>query len=47
MVDGNPLGDPLTRTAAPKPREGYLYPMSGPGLGVVMNEAAVREMAAR
>jgi D-arabinonate dehydratase/D-galactarolactone cycloisomerase len=46
MVEGNPLGDPLVTTPVPRPRGGYLEPVDGPGLGVVMDEAAVRRMAA-
>lgn len=47
MVDGNPLGDPLVKTPVPQPLDGYLDPPDGPGLGVVMDESAVRQMAAR
>jgi D-galactarolactone cycloisomerase len=45
MVDGNPLGDPLLESPIPQPRDGYLYPLSGSGLGVRLNESAVRRMA--
>jgi D-galactarolactone cycloisomerase len=47
MVNGNPLGDPLVKTPLPQPTDGYLQPIDGPGLSVIMDEAAVREMAAR
>jgi D-galactarolactone cycloisomerase len=45
MVDGNPLGDPLLESPIPQPHDGYLYPLSGSGLGVRLNESAVRRMA--
>jgi len=45
MVDGNPLGDPLLESPIPQPRDGYLYPLTGSGLGVRLNESAVRRMA--
>lgn len=45
MVDGNPLGDALLKSTMPRPQDGYLYPVEGAGLGVELDEAAVREMA--
>jgi D-arabinonate dehydratase/D-galactarolactone cycloisomerase len=47
MVEGNPLGDPLVSAPVPRPHDGYLEPVEAPGLGVVMNEHAVRQMATR
>jgi D-galactarolactone cycloisomerase len=46
MVDGNPLGDPLVLAPIPQPEQGYLRPTPGAGLGVRMDEQAVRRLAA-
>jgi D-galactarolactone cycloisomerase len=45
MVDGNPLGDPLLQSPMPQPEDGYLKPLEGAGLGVALDEAAVRHLA--
>ena len=46
MVDGNPLGEPLLMAPMPQPEGGYLAAPVGSGLGVQLDEAAVRRMAA-
>jgi D-galactarolactone cycloisomerase len=46
MVEGNPLGEPLLKAPMPQPQDGYLAAPTGPGLGVQLDEAAVRRMAA-
>jgi L-alanine-DL-glutamate epimerase-like enolase superfamily enzyme len=46
MVDGNPLGEPLLLVPMPQPKDGYLDAPVGPGLGVQLDERAVRQMAA-
>jgi D-arabinonate dehydratase/D-galactarolactone cycloisomerase len=45
MVDGNPLGDPLLATPMPRPVDGYVNAPDGPGLGIRLDEGAVRELA--
>ncbi len=45
MVDGNPLGDPLLATPMPRPIDGYVNAPRGPGLGIQLDEDAVRELA--
>lgn len=45
MVDGNPLGDALLHTPIARPVEGYVTVPSAPGLGIQVNEAAVRALA--
>jgi len=47
MVDGNPLGDPLLLRPLPAPVDGYVEAPDGPGLGIEIDEEAVRAMAAR
>jgi D-arabinonate dehydratase/D-galactarolactone cycloisomerase len=46
MVDGNPLGEPLLKVPMPQPEGGYLAAPVGSGLGVQLDEAALRRMAA-
>jgi L-alanine-DL-glutamate epimerase-like enolase superfamily enzyme len=46
MVDGNPLGEPLLKAPMPQPEGGYLAAPVGSGLGVQLDEAAIRRMAA-
>jgi len=45
MVEGNPLGDPLLKVPMPQPEGGYLASPAGSGLGVELDEEAVRRMA--
>jgi D-galactarolactone cycloisomerase len=45
MVEGNPLGDPLLKVPMPQPADGYLAAPEGFGLGVQVDEEAVRRMA--
>jgi D-galactarolactone cycloisomerase len=45
MVEGNPLGDPLLKVPMPQPEDGYLAAPGGSGLGVQLDEEAVRRMA--
>jgi D-galactarolactone cycloisomerase len=46
MVDGNPLGEPLLKAPMPQPDDGYLAALTGSGLGVQLDEAAIRRLAA-
>jgi D-galactarolactone cycloisomerase len=46
MVDGNPLGEPLLESPMPQPEDGYLRAPTGAGLGVQLDESAVRRLAA-
>ncbi len=46
MVTGNPLGDPILRRPMPQPRDGYIEVPDGGGLGIEVDEQAVRALAA-
>ncbi|MHB8620048.1 MAG: mandelate racemase/muconate lactonizing enzyme family protein [Chloroflexota bacterium] len=44
-IGDNPIGDAILRRPMPLPVGGYITPPSGPGLGIEVDEAAVRRLA--
>ena len=44
-IGDNPLGDAILREPMPQPVDGYVAVASGPGLGIRIDEAAVRDLA--
>lgn len=44
-IGDNPLGDAILREPMPQPEDGYVAVASGPGLGILIDEAAVRDLA--
>ena len=44
-IGDNPLGDAILHEPMPQPEDGYVSVASGPGLGIQIDEAAVRELA--
>ena len=44
-IGDNPIGDAILTTPMPKPEAGYIAAPSGPGLGIEVDEAAVRSLA--
>jgi D-galactarolactone cycloisomerase len=45
-IGENPIGDAILAAPMPQPDDGYITPPSGPGLGITVDEAAVRRLAA-
>jgi D-arabinonate dehydratase/D-galactarolactone cycloisomerase len=46
-IGDNPLGDAILTAPMPHPRDGYLTVGDGPGLGIEVDESAVRRLASR
>lgn len=44
-IGENPIGDAILAAPMPQPIDGYITPPSGPGLGIAVDEAAVRRLA--
>ena len=44
-IGDNPLGDAILTEPMPQPEDGYLTVADGPGLGIEIDEARVRELA--
>jgi D-arabinonate dehydratase/D-galactarolactone cycloisomerase len=44
-IGENPIGDAILTTPMPQPVDGYITPPAGPGLGITVDEAAVRRLA--
>jgi D-arabinonate dehydratase/D-galactarolactone cycloisomerase len=44
-IGENPLGDAILSTPMPQPRDGYLIVADGPGLGIRIDEVAVRSLS--
>ena len=45
-IGDNPIGDAILAAPMPRPVDGYIFPPAGPGLGIAVDEAAVRRLAA-
>jgi D-arabinonate dehydratase/D-galactarolactone cycloisomerase len=44
-IGENPIGDAILAAPMPQPIDGYITPPPGPGLGIAVDEAAVRRLA--
>jgi D-galactarolactone cycloisomerase len=46
-VGDNPIGEAILSAPMPKPVDGYIQAPTGPGLGIAIDEAAVRRLASK